>query len=162
MPIFCAKSIWRDGRPIHQHSINGNSSTVSPITPSSSFDPGIFRPYPLSPSTHTPSKPGINILEGHATQFVSEGTGVIYIVKRKDDVEGTWFIITSPSLLTNFNRWHASYFLIDSYTSSHVTVLASYCTLRVRLKLTFCTTCAFHVPVLAQGPSFFETQEGPC
>ena len=39
-------------------------------------------------------------------------------------------------------------------------VLLADCTTSVRLKLAFCTTCVVRVLVLAQGPSFFETQEG--
>ena len=92
--------------------INGNSSIPHvEAAPSSSFDPGIFRAYLLSllpPILGASPEETGSIFDGdfeeRVTRFASEGTGVIYIVKRKDDVEGTLFIITAPSQLNNFDR----------------------------------------------------------
>jgi hypothetical protein len=79
--------------------INGSSSIPhDDAAPSSSFDPGIFRTYLL---TLLPPVLGVTLEETEsifdgdfderAARFASEGTGVIYIVKRRDEVEGTSF-----------------------------------------------------------------------
>jgi dynein heavy chain 1 len=86
--------------PTHLNGTNGihGSSPTPPdeAVPSSSFDPSIFRDYLLSllpPVLGTTPEEIESIFDGEfderVARFASEGTGVIYIVKRKDDVEGT-------------------------------------------------------------------------
>ncbi|KAI9450509.1 cytoplasmic dynein heavy chain 1 [Lactarius psammicola] len=82
----------------HVNGTNGINGT-SPIphdeaAPSSSFDPGIFRNYLLSllPPVlgATPTEIDSifdNEFDERVTRFASEGTGVIYIAKRRDEVE---------------------------------------------------------------------------
>jgi dynein heavy chain 1 len=84
--------------------INGSSPTPpDEAAPSSSFDSGIFRTYLLSllPPVLGATPEEIESIfdskfEEHVARFASEGTGVIYIVKRKDDDEGTPLLIFSP------------------------------------------------------------------
>ncbi|KAI0249468.1 cytoplasmic dynein heavy chain 1 [Lactifluus subvellereus] len=101
--------------------INGNSSIPhDEAAPSSSFDPGIFRTYILSllpPVLGASPEETESIFDGdfeeRVTRFASEGTGVIYIVKRKDEVEDdmppTFSYILTPHL---------------TYTPSNSTTLA--------------------------------------
>jgi hypothetical protein len=92
--------------------INGNSSIPhDEAAPSSSFDPGIFRTYLLSllpPVLGATPEEIDSIFDGdfdeRVTRFASEGTGVIYIVKRNDEDEGTLCIISVPSQLAIFHR----------------------------------------------------------
>lgn len=79
--------------------------------PSSSFDPTIFRTYLLSllPPVLGASPEEIESIfdsefDERVARFASEGTGVIYIVKRRDEVEGTLFFISAPYELANFYR----------------------------------------------------------
>jgi hypothetical protein len=93
--------------PTYVNGTNGihGSSPISPdeAAPSSSFDPTIFRNYLLSllpPVLGATPEETESIFDSEfderVTRFASEGTGVIYIVKRKDDVEGTSFLISAP------------------------------------------------------------------
>ena len=86
--------------PTHLNGTNGiNGSSPTPpdeAVPSSSFDPSIFRSYLLSllPPVIGATPEEIESIfdsefDERVARFASEGTGVIYIVKRKDDVEGT-------------------------------------------------------------------------
>jgi hypothetical protein len=92
--------------------INGNSSMPhDEAAPSSSFDPTIFRTYLLSllPPVLGASPEEIESIfdsefDERVARFASEGTGVIYIVKRRDEVEGTLFFISAPYELANFYR----------------------------------------------------------
>lgn len=92
--------------------INGNGSpTHDEAAPSSSFDPAIFRTYLLSllPPVLGASPEEIeSVFDGEfdecVSRFASEGTGVVYIVKRRDEVEGTLFFTHAPSELANFDR----------------------------------------------------------
>ncbi|KAH9066966.1 dynein heavy chain, N-terminal region 1-domain-containing protein [Lactarius deliciosus] len=82
----------------HVNGTNGTNGT-SPIphdeaAPSSSFDPGIFRTYLLSllPPVLGATPAEIDSIfddefDERVTRFASEGTGVIYIAKRRDEVE---------------------------------------------------------------------------
>jgi hypothetical protein len=93
--------------PTHLNGTNGihGSSPTPPdeAGPSSSFDSGIFRSYLLSllpPVIGATPEEIETIFEGEfdeqVARFASEGTGVIYIVKRKDDEEGTSLLIAAP------------------------------------------------------------------
>lgn len=87
----------------HVNGTNGINGT-SPIphdeaAPSSSFDPGIFRSYLLSllPPVLGAMPAEIdsifdNEFDERVTRFASEGTSVIYIAKRRDEVEGTFVL----------------------------------------------------------------------
>jgi hypothetical protein len=101
--------------PTHVNGINGINGNGSiphdEAAPSSSFDPGIFRTYLLSllpPVLGATPEEIESMFDGdfdeRVTRFASEGTGVVYIVKRKDEVEGTLCIISAPSQLANFYR----------------------------------------------------------
>jgi len=80
--------------------INGTSPTPQDeAAPSSSFDPAIFRSYLLSllPPVLGATPDDIESIfdsefDENVTRFASEGTGVIYIVKRRDEVEGTFVL----------------------------------------------------------------------
>lgn len=101
--------------PTHVNGTNGIHAS-SPISqdeaaPSSSFDPGIFHTYLLSllpPVLGATSKEIESIFDDdfdeRVTRFASEGTGVVYIVKRKDEVEGTSFLNFALSQFANFFR----------------------------------------------------------
>jgi hypothetical protein len=92
--------------------INGNSSMPhDEAAPSSSFDPTIFRTYLhslLPPVLGTTPEEIESIFDSdfdeRVTRFASEGTGVIYIVKRRDEVEGALLLTSAPSELANFDR----------------------------------------------------------
>jgi hypothetical protein len=92
--------------------INGNGSMPhDEAAPSSSFDPAIFHTYLLSllpPVLGATPEELDSIFDSEfderVTRFASEGTGVIYIVKRRDEVEGKLFLISTPSELANFDR----------------------------------------------------------
>ncbi|KAH9983281.1 cytoplasmic dynein heavy chain 1 [Russula compacta] len=84
--------------PTHVNGTNGihGSSPIShdEAAPSSSFDSGIFRSYLLSllPPVLGATPEEIESIfdddfDERVTRFASEGTGVVYIVKRKDEVE---------------------------------------------------------------------------
>ncbi|KAI0292242.1 cytoplasmic dynein heavy chain 1 [Multifurca ochricompacta] len=97
----------------HVNGTNGINGT-SPIPhdeapPSSSFDPGIFRTYLLSllPPVLGATPEEIESIfdsefDDRVTRFANEGSGVIYVVKRKDEVEDdmppTFSYILTPHL----------------------------------------------------------------
>lgn len=84
--------------PTHVNGTNGINGTLhDEAAPSSSFDPAIFRTYLLSllPPVLGATPADIesifdNEFDERVTRFASEGTGVIYITKRRDEVEGTF------------------------------------------------------------------------
>jgi hypothetical protein len=101
--------------PTHLNGTNGiNGTSPTPhdeAAPSSSFDPGIFRTYLLSllPPVLGATPEELDSIfdddfDERVARFAGEGIGVIYIVKRKDEVEGTSCIISAPSQLANFYR----------------------------------------------------------
>lgn len=92
--------------PTHVNGTNGINGT-GPIhdeaAPSSSFDPDIFRSYLLSllPPVLGATPADIESLfdsefDERVARFASEGTGVIYIAKRRDEVEGTFVLHLFP------------------------------------------------------------------
>ncbi|KAH9964086.1 dynein heavy chain, N-terminal region 1-domain-containing protein [Lactifluus volemus] len=110
--------------PTHLNGTNGiNGTSPTPhdeAAPSSSFDPGIFRTYLLSllPPVLGASPEEIDsIFDGdfdeRVARFAGEGIGVIYIVKRRDEVEDdmppTFSFVITPHL---------------TYTPSNSTTLA--------------------------------------
>ena len=91
--------------------INGSSIPHDEASPSSSFDPAVFHTYLLSllPPVLGATPEEIESIfdsefDERVTRFASEGTGVIYIVKRRDEVEGKLFLMSAPSELANFDR----------------------------------------------------------
>jgi hypothetical protein len=99
--------------PTHVNGTNGiNGSGAIPhdeAAQSSSFDPDIFRTYLFSllpPVLGATTEEIESIFDGnfaeHVARFASEGTGVIYIVKRKEDVEGMSFLVPAPLRLEIF------------------------------------------------------------
>lgn len=83
--------------PTHVNGTNGINGTMhDEAPPSSSFDSEIFRTYLFSllPPVLGATPADIesifdNEFDERVTRFASEGTGVIYITKRRDEVEGT-------------------------------------------------------------------------
>lgn len=74
---------------------NGHSTTEPPVEPSSSFDPAIFQSYlqALLPPVIGASPTELdaifdNEFNDRVMRFASEGGGVIYVVKAKDEVDG--------------------------------------------------------------------------
>ncbi|KAF8919991.1 dynein heavy chain [Mucidula mucida] len=99
---------------------NGHSTTEPPVEPSSSFDPAIFQSYlqALLPPVIGASPTELdaifdNEFNDRVMRFASEGGGVIYVVKAKDEVD-------DESVQTY--TYHLTQHL--SYHPSHVTTLA--------------------------------------
>lgn len=74
---------------------NGNSHD-GPVEPAIAFDPNVFRafllallPPLLSAATEELQSLFDEEFDGRVSRFATEGGGVIYVVKKKDDVEGT-------------------------------------------------------------------------
>ena len=86
--------------PTHVNGSNGINGIIhDEAAPSSSFDPAIFRTYLLSllPPVLGATPTDIesifdNEFDERVARFASEGTGVIYITKRRDEVEGTFVL----------------------------------------------------------------------
>jgi len=98
--------------PTHVNGTNGINGTGAiphdEAAPSSFFDPDIFRTYLFSllpPVLGATTEEIESIFDDefseHVARFASEGTGVIYIVKRREEVEGTSFLLSGPSRLAN-------------------------------------------------------------
>ncbi len=76
---------------------NGHTNETPPVEPTVSFDPEVFRTYLLA---LLPPVIGATLAEldslfddefnDRVARFSSEGGGVVYVVKAKDEVEGTY------------------------------------------------------------------------
>ncbi len=79
----------------HINGTNGITTPDAPTEPAIPFDPAIFRAYLLAllPPLIAATPEDVELLfdedfDGRVTRFAGEGGGVIYIVKKKDEVEG--------------------------------------------------------------------------
>jgi hypothetical protein len=84
-----------DTPPTPLATTNGHSTTEPPVEPSSSFEAAVFRSYlqALLPPVIGATPAELESLfddefNDRVIRFASEGGGVIYVVKSKDEVEG--------------------------------------------------------------------------
>jgi dynein heavy chain 1 len=86
---------------VHTNGMNGDAVPAAPVEPSASFNPDIFRKYLLAllPPVIGADPEDLHTLfdeefNDRVARFVNESGGVIYVVKSKEESEGSFFSLS--------------------------------------------------------------------